>query len=490
MPEPLEELKRVRLSKLNYLREKGINPYPDKWEPLKNRIKNSACRKLKLKSSVTVAGRLMSWREHGKIIFGNLRDDTGDIQICFKRDILPEDKFGLLEFFDLGDFLGIQGELFKTKTGELTVLVKDFKLLSKSLRPLPSEWYGLEDKEIRYRQRYVDLILNPKVKEVFLTRSRVVSEMRHILDTNGFIEVETPILQPVYGGAAAKPFITHHRALDIDLYLRISNELYLKRLIVGGFEKVYEVSKDFRNEGIDRQHNPEFTQIEFYWAYADYERLMEFSEQAIAQVLNKVIGSTEVTYENKELNFTPPWPRISFYEIFKKYTAIDLEKANTEEKLLDKIREKKINLDLAGVAGFGPLVDKLYKEFCRSNIIQPTFLIDYPQETMPLAKRKENEPRKIACFQLVSAGHELIKAYNELNDPLDQKARWQIMEELAKRGLEEHEVVDKDYIRALEYAMPPTAGWGMGIDRFVALITNRPSLKEVILFPTMKPEQA
>ena len=489
MPKPLEELKKIRLEKLNKLREKGIDPFPASWEKLDKRIKTAACSELPVGSEGVVAGRIMSWRGHGKIIFADLRDDSGQIQLCFKRDDLPEADFELLKLFDLGDFIGVHGELFNTKAGELTVLVKDFRLLTKSLRPLPSQWYGLEDKEIRYRQRYVDLILNPEVKNVFLARTKILSELRRILDKNDFIEVETPILQPLYGGAAAKPFTTHHNALDIDLYLRISNELYLKRLIVGGFEKVYEVSKDFRNEGIDRQHNPEFTQIEFYWAYADYGQLMEFTEKMLAEVIKTVTGGTKITYQEQELDFSPPLPRLKFYDLVKKETAIDLEEANTEKKLLSEIKRQKLRVDLDGVAGYGALVDKLYKEYCRPKIIQPTFLIDYPQETMPLAKRKEDEPQKIANFQLLASGFEVIKAYNELNDPIDQGYRWEESEKLAARGLEEFEMVDNDYLRALEYAMPPTAGWGMGIDRLAAIITNQPSVKDIILFPTMRPEK-
>ncbi|MBU1868639.1 lysine--tRNA ligase [Patescibacteria group bacterium] len=488
MAEPIAELKKVRLDKLAKLREKGIEPFPAGWELLKQRVKTVQCGDLSQDQKVVVTGRVMGWRAHGKLIFADLRDDSGEIQICFREDVLSSSQLEVVELFDLGDFLGVHGELFQTKTGELTVLVREFKLLSKSLRPLPSEWYGLEDKEVRYRQRYVDLILNPDVKDVFMVRTEVLSEMRRILDEEDFLEVETPILQPVYGGASAKPFTTHHHALDIDLFLRISNELYLKRLIVGGFEKVYEVSKDFRNEGMDRQHNPEFTQIEFYWAYADYDELMQFTEKMIGRVLNKVMGSTVITFQEQELDFSAPIPRVSFYDLVRQCIGIDLGQVNSEKKLLKEIKVRKLALDLSGTAGYGVLVDKLYKEFCRPKVIQPTFLVDYPYETMPLAKRKKEEPAKIACFQLLAAGFELIKAYNELNDPIDQRERWEEMERLAQEGLEEHEVVDEDYLRALEYAMPPTAGWGMGIDRFVALITNRSSLKEVILFPTMRPE--
>lgn len=489
MPEPLEELKKVKEEKRDLLKKDGVDPYPPGWGKLESRQLVAACQKQALQSQVIIAGRIMGWRDHGKIIFADLKDKSGSIQISFKKDDLGKETYGHLTHLDIGDFIGVEGSLYQTKTGELTVAVNQYKLLSKSIRPLPSEWYGLEDKETRYRQRYLDLILNPEVKELFLTRTRVVSELRRLLDDNEFVEVETPVLQPIYGGASAQPFTTHHNALDIDLYLRISDELYLKRLIVGGFEKVYEISKDFRNEGIDRQHNPEFTMLEFYWAYADYHQLMEFTENILAEVMINTVGSTVVEYQGNELDFTPPLPRINYTQVVKENTAIDLDETKGEAELLKVIREANIQLDLDGIAGYGALVDKLFKETCRPQMIQPTFLVDHPAETVALAKRKPDEPSKVARFQLLVAGFEVINAYNELNDPVDQKQRWLEMEKLGEEGLEEHEVLDEDYIRALEYGMPPTAGFGMGIDRFVALITDSPTLKETILFPTMRPEK-
>jgi len=317
----------------------------------------------------------------------------------------------------------------------------------------------------------------------------LIKALRHFLDEAGFIEVETPILQPIYGGAAAKPFITHHNVLDMDLYLRIADELYLKRLIVGGFEKVYEVGKDFRNEGIDKAHNPEFTQLEFYWAFADYDDLMEFTEEMLSTVIEEIMGTIKVKFEGEEIDFTPPWKRISYQEAILKQTKIDINKENTEEKLLKAIKREGISLDLEGAVGFGAVLDSLYKKTTRPNLKGPLFLTDRPTEFVSLAKRKEGDSSKTASFQLLIRGVELINAYNELNDPLDQAERWQESEKLGKKGLVEHEAFDEDYIRALEYGMPPTAGWGLGIDRLCCFLTNTPSLKEVILFPTLRPEK-
>ena len=480
----LEEIRKIRLEKVEKLREIGINPYPSKVKgtpkPISTTLKSMG-------KTVEVAGRVMGWREHGNVIFADLKDESGEIQLWFQKNSLGE-QFKFLKFFDIGDFLYTKGKVTKTSAGEISVDVTDFQLLTKSIRPLPSTWHGLKDIEERYRQRYVDLLLNADVKRVFEVRTKVLKNMRKFLDDKGFIEVETPVLQPIYGGASARPFITHQEALDIDLYLRISDELYLKRLIVGGFEKVYEVSKDFRNEGVDKQHNPEFTQVEFYWAYADYNALMQFTEDLLAFVIKESIGTYKIEYENTMLNFEPPIKKITYRELIMENTGIDLNLENTEERLGKAIKDKSLTLDLEGVVGYGALVDTLYKTYARPKVIQPTFLIDHPYELMPLAKRKPDDPSKIESFQLLVHGFEVLKAYSELNDPKDQKDRWQQQEGLAKKGLAEHEALDEDYIRALEYGMPPTAGWGMGIDRLTALLTNQHSLKDVILFPTMKPE--
>jgi len=483
----LNSLRKSRLDKLEKIRKLGIDPYPAKLQ-FSGRIPTSEALTGTGKN-IIVAGRLMAWREHGGSIFADLEDEFGKIQLFFKKDVLGEKKFGFLELLDFGDFIEAKGKVFKTKAGEITVEVENYNLLTKSLRPLPSKWHGLKDVEERYRQRYVDLLLNEQVRKVFETRSALIKALRHFLDEAGFIEVETPILQPIYGGAAAKPFVTHHNVLDMDLYLRIADELYLKRLIVGGFEKVYEVGKDFRNEGIDRAHNPEFTQLEFYWAFADYDDLMKFTEEMFSTVIKKVMGAIKVKFEGEEIDFTPPWKRISYQEAILKQTKIDINKENTEEKLLKAIKRENISLDLEGAVGFGAVLDSLYKKTTRPNLKGPLFLTDRPTEFVSLAKRREDDASRTASFQLLIRGVELINAYNELNDPLDQAQRWQESEKLGKKGLVEHEAFDEDYIRALEYGMPPTAGWGLGIDRLCCFLTNAPSLKEVILFPTLRPEK-
>jgi lysyl-tRNA synthetase class 2 len=489
MPEPLENLRQIRLGKLRDLRELGVDPFPAGWDKLDDRIKNEELVEMELGAVVVAAGRIRGWREHGSIIFADLEDGSGRVQVVFKKENLGEKEWEVIELLDMGDFLGVEGPLFKTRAGELSIEVVGFKLLTKSVRPLPSKWHGLKNVEERYRKRYLDLLMNPEVKEVFEKRVRILSLLREYLDKHGFVEVETPILQPQYGGASARPFVTHLNALDTDFYLRISDELYLKRLIVGGFEKVYEVSKDFRNEGIDRQHSPEFTQIEFYWAYADYEELMRFTEEMLSSVIKEVVGDLEIEFEGNILNFSAPWPRITYRELVLKYTGIDVDQVATEEELLTALENQGLTVDLEGAVGYGAVLDSLYKECCRPRLIQPTFLIDHPAETVALAKRKKDDPSKIARFQLLAAGYELVNAYNELNDPQDQKERWEEQEGLAERGLAEHEALDYDYIEALEYGMPPTAGWGMGIDRLTAILTGQHSIRDVILFPLMRPDR-
>ena len=436
---------------------------------------------------VTVAGRILLLRGHGKILFADLHDITGKIQIFFEQNTLL-DKMELTKLLDLGDIVSISGEVFKTTAGEITVRVKDFQILAKNLRPLPEKFHGLTDTEERYRQRYVDLITNPESRQIFLTRTKILTTMRHFLDDHGFIEVETPILQPVYGGASAKPFVTHHNELNQDMYLRISDELYLKRLIVGGFEKVYEVSRDFRNEGVSRFHNPEFTQIEFYWAYIDYDQLMKFTEELVAHTIKTVNGNLTVKFQDKELDFTPPFKRLTFRDAIFEKLNIDIDLIKTEESFKAEIKNKNLKLDLSGVVGLGAHFDALYKEYVRPFLVGPVFITDYPAEMIALAKRKADNPEKIASFQLLAAGAELLKAYNELNDPKDQHDRWLDEVALEKKGAETAMQMDDDYIRALEYGMPPTAGWGMGIDRFTQFITNSPTIKDVILFPSMRGE--
>ncbi len=481
----IDELKRARLQKLEALKKNGIDPYPA-TVTRKQTISDAIALDGK---AVAVAGRLTGLRGHGKIIFVDLADESGKIQLVLKTDAIEEKVFNLTEQLDMGDFLAVQGEVGKTQAGEISIFVSNFQLIAKSLRPLPDKWSGFKDVEERYRQRYVDLLVNPEVRKIFVTRSKVVQFLRKFLDTHGFLEVETPVLQPIYGGASAKPFKTHHNALDFDLFLRISDELYLKRLIVAGFEKVYEIGKDFRNEGMDRGHNPEFTMLEYYWAYADYEILMKFTEEMIAEMLKEVLGSLVISYQGKELDFTPPWPRVTYREALLKQTGIDIGVADTEEKLRHEITKQHVNLDLKEVVGYGELLDVLYKHTTRSHLTGPLFLTERPTAFVALAKRLPHDPRFTASFQLLVAGEELINAYNELNDPQDQAARWMESEALAKKGKSEHEAFDDDYIRALEYGMPPTAGWGLGIDRLVSILTNQHTIKDVILFPTLRQEK-
>ncbi|MBI2012092.1 lysine--tRNA ligase [Candidatus Daviesbacteria bacterium] len=488
----LENLQKERLKKLKNIKNLGINAYPS----LVNRKQTTAQAVKMLGKNVAVAGRIRSLRPHGKITFADLEDESGKIQLFFSLNELPGDKYDILANLDIGDFLSAEGEVFKTQAGEVTVKVKSYSLLTKSLRPLPSKFYGLADIEERYRQRYVDLIINPDVRKTLDIRHKAIRFLRNFMEEKGFVEVETPTLQPIYGGATAKPFVTSHHALDSKFYLRISDELYLKRLIVGGFEKVFEICKDFRNEGIDRQHNPEFTMMEFYWAYAEYGDLMKLTEEMVSKLVKEIHGNFKFKFEEKKLDFSAPFKRVKFADLVKEHSGIDLNEVDSEEKLLQVIKEKEIKLELHNVVGYGPLVDELYKTVAGPNITQPTFITDYPYEMLPLAKAKEEDPtrpssggKKAASFQLLCMGFELVKAYNELNDPAEQKKKWIDEINLGKKGLEEHQVLDEDYIRALEYGMPPTAGWGMGVDRLVSLLTNQHSIKDVILFPTLKPEK-
>lgn len=481
----LDKIKSDRLKKLKKLQEKGINPYA-----------SFCCKKIDVAEAlkkegeeVEVVGRIFSKRGHGKLVFADLKDETGKIQLMFKYDLAGEKVFELLELLDIGDFVWAKGKVGKSLRGEISVFVEEFRIITKSLRPLPEKWHGLKDVEERYRQRYVDLLVNEEVRQVFLIRTKVIKLLREYLDKHGFIEVETPVLQPIYGGATAKPFITHHNALDIDLYLRISDELYLKRLIVGGFERVYEIGKDFRNEGMDRAHNPEFTMIEFYWAYVDYEFLMKFTEEMLSWIVEEVKGDYKVEYQGKVYNMKPPWRRLPYNQLFEERVGINLDEVDSEEKLLEEVKRRNLLEKEEIPVGFGNLIDKLYKKHIRPNLEGPLFLIDHPVVLKPLAKRKDDDPTKVASFQLIIAGEEFINAYNELNDPIDQKNRWLEEMKLAEKGAEEYQVLDEDYIRALEYGMPPTAGWGLGIDRFVAFLTNQPTIKDVILFPTMRPEK-
>lgn len=484
----------VRREKAVKLRGLGIDPYTASTQ------RDATCADAFSKfddwsaeaKTITLAGRLRSIRAHGGAAFADLTDESGKLQLHIKSDVIGAEAFELFaSMIDLGDFIEATGTLFVTKRGEKTLEVKSWKLLTKALLPMPEKWHGLSDVEVRYRKRHLDLIANEEVRGIFRMRSLIVRTIREFMHAEGFMEVETPILQTQAGGASARPFVTHHNALDMDLQLRIAPELYLKRLIVGGFEKVFEIARCFRNEGISFQHNPEFTQIEFYWAYATYEDLMTLTERLVSDVVSATQGGRmTVERDGVTLDFSAPFPRRKFYDLVKEGTGIDLEEVRDEDALKDTIKSKKLKIDLDGLVGFGEIVDALYKVCVRPGIIQPTFVIDYPAEMIPLAKRKHDQPDRIATVQLLVQGIEITKAYNELNDPLEQEARF--MDEAKKKeaGSGEAMPADADFVEALKYGMPPTAGFGMGIDRLTALLTGAHSIKEVILFPTLRPEQA
>ena len=490
----------VRRDKLKKIRDLGIDPYPAELFPVSDyssEIKNN----FKIDKKVVISGRLMSRRIQGNASFAELQDSKGKIQLYFNRDeICPgQDKVMYNEFYkkllDIGDIIGVEGNLFETKVGEKTVLVKNFKLLSKSLRPLPlpkedSEgnlYDEFNDPELRYRQRYVDLIVNSDVKETFIKRTQITNSIREFLNKREYLEVETPILQPIPGGATARPFLTHHNALNIPLYLRIANELYLKRLIVGGFDGVYEFAKDFRNEGMDRTHNPEFTILELYVSYKDYNWMMKMTEQLLEKVSIDSTGDTKVKIGNNDVDFKAPYERISIYEAIKKFTGIDI--SEMEESMLRKTA-KDLNVEIDDSMGKGKIIDSIFGDKCEPNFIQPTFIVDYPKEMSPLTKVHRENKDLTERFELIVNGKEIANAYSELNDPIDQKERFEKQLELSKKGDKEAgELIDYDFLRALEYGMPPTSGIGIGIDRLVMLMTNNSSIQEVLFFPQMRPEK-
>jgi lysyl-tRNA synthetase class 2 len=488
MSEELNELIKQRIAKIADFEAAGEIPYAYQFN--RTHLAVEVLDQFKeiteeTKEEVKVAGRVVAKRGHGKSCFAHLLDGSGKIQIYAKLDVLGEDRFKLFEKLDIGDFVGVGGHVFRTKTGEITVKVESFTLLTKSLHPLPEKWHGLTDKELRYRQRYVDLIANDEVRQVFVIRSRVVDTIRRLLASKNFIEVETPILQIKAGGAAARPFESYHNALDTKLYMRIAPELYLKRLLVGGFERVFELGRSFRNEGISFKHNPEYTMLEAYQAYADYEDVMRLAEDIVVAAVQEITGGTKITYKDQSIDFAPPWQRLTLAEAVKKYAGVDI--SATEEELHKFLKGK-------GIEGFeeerkGKLINAIYDKFVESHLIQPTFMVDYPVETSPLAKRKRGNPLLVERFEVIAAGMELANAFSELNDPRDQRARF---EEQLKRRAEgdlEAENMDEDYLNALEYGMPPAGGLGIGIDRLVMLLTNSPSIRDVILFPHMKPIQ-
>ncbi|MFV8281161.1 lysine--tRNA ligase [Christiangramia marina] len=495
----LSEQEQIRREKLSAIRKAGINPYPADLFPVDHtttEIKQDFAEGKK----VVIAGRLMSRRIQGKASFAELQDSNGKIQVYFNRDEIctGDDKAKYNDFYkkwlDIGDFIGIEGELFKTQVGEMTVMVKDFHLLSKSLRPLPlpktdkdgNTYDGFTDPEHRYRQRYADLAVNPKVKEVFVKRTKLFNAMRNFFNDKGYFEVETPILQPIPGGAAAKPFVSHHNALDIPLYLRIANELYLKRLIVGGFDGVYEFSKNFRNEGMDRTHNPEFTAMEIYVAYKDYNWMMEFTENLLEHCAMAVNGKTEATFGKHTVDFKAPYKRITMTDAIKQFTDFDIT-GKSEKELYDAAT--KMGIDVDETMGKGKLIDEIFGEKCEGNFIQPTFITDYPKEMSPLCKTHRDNPELTERFELMVCGKEIANAYSELNDPIDQRERFEEQLKLSEKGDDEAMFIDNDFLRALEYGMPPTSGLGIGMDRLIMFLTNNQSIQEVLFFPQMKPEK-
>lgn len=496
----LSELEIIRREKLQQLRNMGINPYPADLYPVTDTSKKIK-ENFEEGKKVVIAGRLMSRRIQGKASFAELQDADGRIQVYFNRDEIctGEDKTLYNEVYkkllDIGDFIGIEGELFKTQVGEKTVMVKNFTLLSKALKPLPQPRVDAEgkvhdaftDPEQRYRQRYADLVVNPHVKEIFVKRTKLFNAMRTFFNERGYFEVETPVLQPIPGGAAARPFITHHNSLDIPLYMRIANELYLKRLIVGGFDGVYEFSKNFRNEGMDRTHNPEFTAMEIYVSYKDYNWMMDFCEQLLEFCAMEVNGTTKATFGKHEIDFKAPYPRVTMAEAIKKFTGFDIT-GKTEDEIRQAALDMKIPVD--DTMGKGKLIDEIFGEKCEGNFIQPTFITDYPKEMSPLCKEHRDNPELTERFELMVCGKEIANAYSELNDPIDQRERFEAQLKLADRGDDEATAfIDFDFLRALEYGMPPTSGMGIGMDRLIMFLTNNASIQEVLFFPQMRPEK-
>ncbi len=483
------ELMQIRRDKLKYLQEHGKDPFKitvcdrnstseeirNNFEALENK-------------DVKIAGRIMSWRDMGKAAFMDIHDRTGRMQVYLKIDDIGQEAFEMLSKWDIGDIISVEGYVFKTRRGEISVHAKKLELLSKSLLPLPDKFHGLRDTDLRYRQRYVDLIVNPEVKNTFINRSKIIKAIRKYLDDLGFIEVETPVLNTIPGGAAARPFLTHHNTLDIDLYLRIAPELYLKRLIVGGMEKVYEIGRLFRNEGMSIKHNPEFTTIELYEAYADYHSMMDHAENIINSAVNAVCNNEVINYQGQEINLSKPFKRITMIEAVKNVTGIDFGEFIGDNEKAQEVA-KSLSLDVGPSDTWGNVLNLVFEEKVEETLIQPTFICDYPVEVSPLTKRKNDTPLLVERFELFITGRELANAYSELNDPIDQKERFEKQMELRNAGDEEANMIDTDFINALEYGMAPTGGLGMGIDRLVMLLTDSASIRDVIIFPTMKPKE-
>ncbi len=489
---PKSQVIEQRIKKALELENQGIKLFPNSFKKdtdisfLISNFKDKNQEELSLlNKTFKIAGRIITLRSFGKATFLHIQDHSDKIQIFVQKKEVGEEEYAIFKKFDIGDIVGVEGYLFKTKTGELTLNAKHIELVTKSFRPLPEKYHGLKDVELRYRQRYVDLIVNPKTKEIFRLRNEIIKKIRKFLDNRGFLEVETPMMQPIPGGATAKPFETHHNALNMKLYLRIAPELYLKRLLVGGFEKVYEINRNFRNEGISTQHNPEFTMLEFYWAYADYNDLINLTEEMFSELAEKILGTKKITYQGQEIDLTPPWKKVSFYQALEEIGGIskqDYMNRDRAEKIVKEMGEnvqKKENL--------GKLQTKLFDLLVEPKLIQPHFVCHYPVEVSPLSRRNEEDPTITDRFELFIAGREMANAFSELNDPRDQKERFEEQAKAKAEGDEESHFMDEDYIVALEYGMPPAAGEGIGIDRLVMLFTDAPSIREVILFPLLKP---
>lgn len=482
---------RQREQKLDALRGRGVDPFGGRYpvthwaSELTERLDRAADAELQAYGPVSLAGRIVAMRDHGKTAFAHLMDRTGRIQLYARADQLG-DEFAPFRDLDVGDFIGVTGAMFRTRTGQLTLAVKSFAFLAKSLRPLPEKWHGLKDVETRYRQRYVDLIVNPEVRHIFLLRARLIQQLRAFLDARGFLEVETPMMQPIPGGAIARPFRTHHNALDMDLYLRIAPELYLKRLVVGGFERVYEINRNFRNEGVSTQHNPEFTTLEFYQAYADYQDLMELTEEMFTELAHSLLGRLTLTWGEHVVDLSRPWKRLPFFvgvsQALGIAVTVDTEAASVAQAAAAK------GLAIKPGAAAWETWKEVFEELVEPTLVQPTFVLDYPIELSPLAKKKRDQPRLVDRFELFIGRRELANAYSELNDPVDQLARFREQAAQKARGDDEAHWLDEDYVRALEYGMPPAAGEGIGIDRLTMLFADQPSIREVILFPHLRPE--